>query len=110
MVNAYWSGSYPCLCSGTWTLEVNGVDVSSLIPEELRHDEMNTFGSYQSWHFNDDWLEEFENYNDGLMCDQWIKKNKYWLNTITDDVNIQKDIYYAISEHDWRHGSCGGCI
>lgn len=110
MVKANWSGSYPTLCCGEWTLKVNRVDVSSLIPEELRYDEMNTFGTYQQWYFNDDWLEEFEDYSDGLMCDEWIEKNKYWLDTITDDVNVQKDIYYAINEHDWRHGSCGGCI
>lgn len=109
MVNAFWSGSYPCLCSGTWTLEVNGVDVSSLIPEELRHNEMNTFGTYEEWHF-EDWIEVFEDYEDGLMCDEWIAENKYWLDDITDDYNIQTEIFYAISEEDFRHNSCGGCI
>ena len=109
MVNAYWSGSYPTLCYGKWTLEVNGVDVSDLIPKELRESEMNTFGTYQEWHF-EDWLEVFEDYDDGLKCDEWIEENKYWLDAITEDTNVQKKIFYAINEHDWRHGSCGGCI
>ena len=110
MVEAYWDGLYPTLCFGTWTLRVNGKDVSALIPKELRHNEMNTYGTYQSWYFDEDWLEVFEDYEDGLDCDEWVSENKYWLDTITDDTKVQDDIYYAISENDWRHGSCGGCI
>lgn len=109
MVEAKWSGSYPCLCSGQWTLIVDGEDVSSKIPEELRDSEMNTAGTYQSWHF-ENWLEVFEDYEDGLECEEWIKENKYWLDTISADRNTQSDIFYAISASDWRHGSCGGCI
>ena len=110
MVNAYWSGSYPTLCYGKWTLEVNGIDVSSLIPKELVCNEMNTFGTYQEWCFDDDGYEKFEDYEDGLICREWIDENKYWLDTITDDIDVQKEIFNAINEHDWRHGSCGGCI
>lgn len=33
MVEAKWSGLYPCLCSGEWTLKVNGKDVSDKIPK-----------------------------------------------------------------------------
>lgn len=109
MVEARWSGSYPCLCFGKWTLIVNGKDVSDLIPEELRESEMNTYGTYQSWHF-EDWLEVFESYTDGLMCDEWIEENKYWLNTITNDNDIHVKIFEAINAEDFRAGSCGGCI
>lgn len=109
MVIAKWSGHYPCLCYGEWTLEVNGVDVSMYIPEELRNDSMNTYGIYQRWYFVD-WIEQFEDYEDGLMCDEWVEKNKYWLDVITDDINVQMEIFDAISVKDWRHGSCGGCI
>ena len=109
MVEAKWSGSYPCLCYGEWTLKVNEKDVSGLIPEELRYDDMNTYGTYYSWHF-ENWIEVFEKYEDGLNCDDWIKENKYWLDTITEDISVQKEIYDAISEQDFRHGSCGGCI
>lgn len=109
MVEAKWSGSYPCLCHGEWTLIVNGKNVSGLIPKELRKSEMNTYGIYEEWHF-ENWKEVFEDYVDGLKCDEWIAENKYWLDSITDDLEIQKEIFHAINEKDWRSGSCGGCI
>lgn len=109
MVEAKWSGSYPCLCSGKWALIVDGKDASSKIPDKLRHSEMNTAGTYQSWHF-ENWNEVFEDYEDGLECEEWIKENKYWLDTISADYNTQSDIFHAINASDWRHGSCGGCI
>ena len=109
MVKAKWSGSYPNLCHGKWSLEVNGVDVTCYIPEELRRKPMDTFGTYQSWHF-ENWMEVFEDYEDGLSCSEWIEKNKYWLDIITDNVSVQSEIFNAINEKDWRYGSCGGCI
>ena len=109
MVKAYWSGSYPNLCSGRWRLEVNGVDVTCYIPPKLRNCPMETLGEYQSWHF-ENWNEVFESYVDGLSCNEWIEKNKYWLDIITDDIDVQTEIFNAINEEDWRYGSCGGCI
>jgi hypothetical protein len=70
---------------------------------------MGTFGTYRSWHF-EDWIEVFDDYIDGLMCDKWIEVNKYWLNNITEDYAIQTEIFNAINEEDFRSGSCGGCI
>lgn len=109
MVIAKWSGHYPGLCYGKWFLKVNGVDVSMYIPAELRDDSMNTYGTYRRWYFKNG-TEHFEDYKDGLMCDEWIEKNKYWLDMITNDINVQMEIFNAISARDWRHGSCGGCI
>lgn len=109
IVKAKWSGSYPCLCVGEWTLKVDGKDVSKKIPEDLRKSSMNTYGTYQSWHF-EDWLEVFEDYSDGLCCEEWIKENDYWLNEITDNRDTKILIYNAINEQDFRSGSCGGCI
>lgn len=109
MVKANWSGSYPCLCSGKWSLEVNGVDVTCYIPKEIINEPMDTLGEYESWHF-EDWTEVFEDYVDGLNCNEWIEKNKYWLDIITDDVDVQTEIFNAINAEDWRYGSCGGCI
>lgn len=109
MVTANWSGSYPCLCYGEWTLKIDDLDVSNKIPEELRNNSMNTYGEYEEWHF-EDWMEVFESYEDGLDCDEWIAENKYWLDNITDNIDVQKEIFNAISGQDFRHGSCGGCI
>ena len=108
-VKAKWSGSYPALCHGKWSISVNGEDVSDLIPEELKTSPMGTEGVYMTWHF-ENWTEVFEPYEDGLDCDEWIKENEYWLDRITTDAKTQKEIFYAIQQEDFRHGSCGGCI
>ncbi len=110
MVEAKWSGSYPCLCLGEWTLKVDGADVSKKIPKYLRKSPMNTYGTYSSWHLNEDYIEEFEDYQDGLECSEWIEENKEWLDNISTDRKIQEEIYYAINSVDFRSGSCGGCI
>lgn len=109
MVEAKWSGAYPCLCSGSWTLFVNGKNVTRHIPKDLKYSSMNTAGIYQSWHFEDQ-QEVFDDYMDGLECDEWITENKKWLNKITSDADIQKEIFYAIQKQDFRALSCGGCI
>lgn len=108
-VIAEWNGRYPCLCHGKWSLIINDEDVSLYIPDELRCSPMNTFGTYQSWHF-ENWIEVFEDYQDGLKMDEWIEKNTYWLHRITKDEKILQEIYDAIQEEDFRECSCGGCI
>lgn len=87
MVEAHWNGSYPCLCFGEWMLKVNDKDVSDKIPDELRKDSMNTYGIYKRWYFDDNYLEKFESYENGLKMHEWIKENAYWLDKITDDYN-----------------------
>lgn len=80
---AEWTGSYPNLCSGVWKLYVDGKDKSDLIPEDLRNYPMDTAGMYQTWHF-EDWQEVFEDCEDGLECDDWIKENDSWISGIAD--------------------------
>lgn len=109
-IEAKWTGDYPNLCSGQWILKVNNKDVSHLIPEELRNEPMNTYRTYQCWHFNDNWEEKWDSYKDGLFCDEWIKENKEWLNKISTDHSAQAEIYEVINSQDWRYGECGGCI
>lgn len=109
-VTATWSGQYPCLCSGTWTLIIDGKDYTDHIPQEIVNEPMYTFGTYAEWYFDDDWQEQCDDYVDGLSCDDWIKANNEWLSTITDDDYLKTLIYCAFSENDFRYGSCGGCI
>lgn len=109
-VEAKWTGNYPNLCSGQWILKVNNKDVSHLIPEKLRDEPMHTCRTYQRWHFNNNWGVEWESYDDGLYCDEWIKENKKWLNKITTNYSTQEEIYEAINSQDWHYGECGGCI
>lgn len=106
---AIWNGEYPCLCSGYWTLYVNDIDVSDKIPEELRCEPMDTYGTYDSWDFNN-WEEEWTSYNDGLSKYEWIQKNDDWLSEIVSNYDEKESIYYAFQSSDWRYGSCGGCI
>lgn len=108
-IKVEWTGKWPCLCSGEWILMIDGEDKSNLIPEDLRRNEMGTYGTYSSWHF-ENWNEVFENYQDGMSCDEWIEYNKYWLDNISTDLNIQKQLFYGFQASDWRYGSCGGCI
>lgn len=108
-IKVEWIGKWPCLCSGEWKLTIDGEDKSSFIPEELRRSEMGTFGTYSSWHF-ENWIEVFEDYQDGMECDEWIGHNKYWLDNISTDQTIQEQLFYEFQASDWRYGSCGGCI
>lgn len=110
MVEASWSGKYPCYCSGQWTLKVDGKDVSDKIPESLRGHSMNTYGSYESWRFTGGWDVVWDRYSDGLTCWDWINENKYWLKEISDNEDVWVCIYNEINSHDFRNGQCGGCI
>lgn len=129
-----WTGDYPNLCSGNWILYKNGKELNVDIPfnknikikrlpfgykgkyiEEngfykiLIGKPANTFGEYQEWYFNDDSLEEFKFYKDGLKCDEWCETHKEWLKTIAPESEWHS-IFEAFQENDWRHDSCGGCI
>ncbi len=108
-VKAKWTGRGFALCVGEWKLYVDGKDVTDKIPEDLRTEPMNTYKRYGRWYFKD-WVEEWESYYDGLKQDEWIESNKYWLDKITKDIDVQRQIFKAINEEDFRTNSCGGCI
>ena len=107
---AEWSGSFPTLCYGEWSLYKNGEDISEYIPEGLRTSHMNTEGIYSRWHFNSDWIEEFYEYKDGISCDIWIKENMEWLKKFCDTEEDFESVYRAFNKSDFRPNSCGGCI
>ena len=109
-VEAKWSGKWPCLCHGKWTLIIDGVDVSDKIPEELRDSPMGTYGFYDTWRFDEDWNTIWESYENGFECKFWIEENLEWLKTITIDKKVMEQVYDAINAEDFRAGSCGGCI
>lgn len=106
MFEVEWTGGYPNLCSGEWIIKKDGVKVD--LPEEVRSESMGTYGTYSSWHF-EDWSEVFEDYKDGMKFKKWIESNA-WAKTIAPTVEEQKELFEKISEKDWRHNSCGGCI
>lgn len=44
-IKVKWTGRYPCLCFGEWKLYIDGMDKSNLIPENLKQNEMGTYGT-----------------------------------------------------------------
>lgn len=113
MINKFraeWSGGYPALCLGEWSLYKNDEDISEYIPEDLRDSHMNTAGVYSEWYFGDDWIEEFSDYHSGLDCDGWIEENIEWLKQFCDTEEDFKSVYEAFNKSDFRPNSCGGCI
>lgn len=122
MFKAEWTGEYPSLCVGEWklyyrheeyldddTIDIWYDDISNLIPEDLKHEPMDTLGVYSSWYFDSDYIEQFEDYTDGLDFEEWCKENESWIHLICDPKDY-KSLYEAFNEHDWRYESCGGCI
>jgi hypothetical protein len=111
--NVEWTGAWPALCYGEWIIHYDGKKLE--LPEDIRTDDMGTYGNYSSWHF-EDWQEVFEDYDDGLDEGAWIEKNNHWIKPLFESNNIPltdenlNDLYYEISANDWRRGSCGGCI
>lgn len=106
--HAEWSGGFPNLCSGEWTLYHYGKKVDVEIP--FQNEPANTCGEYQEWYFNGDWEEEWGYYEDGLFENEWIEENIEYLKKITKDQVQYPYIYLAFKYNDWRYGSCGGCI
>lgn len=98
-VKAKWTGCNFAHCVGEWKLYVDGKDVTNKIPEDLRTEPMNTYKKYERWYFKG-WVVERESYYDGLKQDKWIKYNKYWLDEITTDIDVQRQIFKAINEED----------
>lgn len=114
-----WTGSYPNLCHGKWVVYKNGVEIdmhdcpfcefSEIDGYEYRYDSpAYTCGTYSSWHF-EDWIEVFEDYEDGLDCDSWCAEYADWLRTIAPE-NEWSYIFEEFCRSDYRPGSCGGCI
>lgn len=103
-----WSGEWPTLCYGHWTLYKNGEEVETDIP--FQNLDANTHGSYANWFYNWELGEEdFEVYINGLNKDEWCSEYRDWLKTIAPESEWEA-IYDAFTINDWRPGSCGGCL
>ena len=127
-----WSGGFPNLCDGNWTLFCDGVEVPLGIPEfDFEHDELeatdfpfvaevsdgfridrdaHTKGVYYTWSFGSDWNEVWSPYIDGLDSDEWCETYATWLATIAAEPSEWPSVFAAFQKNDWRSNSCGGCI
>lgn len=105
---ATWTAEGNNLCNGHWEISFHGqmLDISP----GRRDEDMGTHGIY-SYIFPDD-----EDFTEGLPEDQWIEANAPWLaelflkHGIPCDVTHMRWFYQAVNRHDWRCGSCGGCL
>lgn len=104
---AKWSGKWPCLCSGEWTLYRDREKVNIDIP--FQEGPASTYKTYSEWYF-DNWLEHWRDYEDGLKFEDWKITYQDFLEELTQDPQEWEKIYLAFQKNDWRYGCCGGCI
>lgn len=118
-ITVKWSGTYPNLCRGKWTIYIDYMELP--IPEMNSFNDMGTPGTYERWHFDDNYSEQTETYNvvtsedDMTRIKNWIH---YSLNSLEKAYYLKFDINDSlidtivekICEVDFRSGSCGGCI
>lgn len=109
-IAAEWSGAYPALCRGSWTLTVNGDDYTWAIPKSIRKAPMNTKGLFDFPALTDAGDLCWESRESGLDESEWINENLWWLLNISEEIETQRKVYRAFHEEDWRHESCGGCL
>ena len=117
-IEVNWTGSYPNLCSGKWIIKINGVElIDNDRHNSILSSSMATYGSYSSWHFEENWIEVFDQYDDGYEFSTWQKQisiKKLFTLIESHNISLSKDdkksLYEKLQEHDWRNGSCGGCI
>lgn len=106
--SARWSATGSNLCTGHWEIFYNGQPLT--LEASWRESDMGTYGIY-SHIFPDD-----EDFAEGLQEDAWILANIDWVSQLfaAHDIPIDEQhlrwLFQAINPHDWRCGSCGGCI
>lgn len=105
-VVAEWSGKWPNLCCGSWSLSIDGMDYTYRIPEEKRNSPMNTRKQYSYWHFAPDYDEVWEEFLEGLTLSEWVEENP-WVKELPAP---PAKVYNAFLIQDWQYGTCGGCI
>lgn len=108
-VEATYTGE-PCnMCDGEWCIKINGINVSDKIPDEVRKGSMDTLNIYSYFNGSDE--EDLEEHEGGHCEEEWIKINKYWLDTICTDKNVQQEIFREIQKNEFTGcGTCGGCV
>jgi hypothetical protein len=105
---ALWTAKGSNLCLGHW--EITYLGQSLQLAADKRGQDMGTHGIY-SYIYPDD-----DDFAEGIPEDAWIAENAAWLNELFVNHAIPVDeahlrwFYQAVNGHDWRCGSCGGCI
>lgn len=106
--SARWTAQGNNLCTGHWEIAWHG-QALELDAAQREHD-LGTRNIY-SYIFPDD-----DDFAEGLAEDDWIVANAAWLGPLFAQHGIPIDelhmrlFYRAVNAHDWRCGSCGGCL
>ena len=106
--SARWTATGNNLCLGQWEIRYLGRLLE--LGAERREKDMGTYGIF-SYIYPDE-----EDFAEGLAEDDWILENADWLadffaeNDIPIDEANMRWFYRAVNPHDWRCGSCGGCL
>lgn len=106
--SARWSATGNNLCLGQWEIAYRGKPLE--IVAGRRESDMGSHGIF-SYIFPDD-----EDLAEGLPENEWIVENAVWLGElfgahgIPGDETHRRWFYLAVNPHDWRCGSCGGCL
>lgn len=105
---ARWTASGNNLCLGQWEICYCGLPLA--LESAIAERDMGTFGNF-SYIYPDD-----DEFIEGLPEDDWILENIGWISDLfaAQDIPIDEAhmrwLYRAINPHDWRCGSCGGCL
>jgi len=110
-IKVSYSGKYPALCFGEWIITIDGKEIR--LPGD-KFGEMDTYGEYDKWHFEEDWEVVWGKYYDGMRFKKWkesdiCEKLVKFLDIKFTDEQLEQ-LYDKINLEDWRSESCGGCI
>lgn len=106
--SAHWTAKGNNLCLGHWEIRYRDQPLS--LEAGRRANDMGTFGIF-SYIYPDN-----EDFAEGLQESDWVIENAEWLaglfarHAIPFDEAHLRWFYQAVNPHDWRCGSCGGCI
>jgi len=118
-IKVKWTGIHPNLCRGRWEISIDGQMIigGKVDTEGVLYGPMGTEGNYYTWHFGEDWSEEWDRYIDGLAKEHWwqAEQGKALMSLLGANgfvlTNDELDeLYDQINEQDFRGNSCGGCI
>lgn len=105
---ARWTAKGNNLCLGRWEISYAGILLQ--LDPQTRQNDMGTHAIYSFFDPDDEMFAE------GLHEDEWIVQEADWLTHLFEPHGIPaseenfRAFYRAVNPHDWRCGSCGGCI
>jgi len=110
-ITVEYTGEFPNLCFGDWIIRIGEERI--ILPS---NEHFNTKGTYSTWHFDEDYSEVFEDYEDGEAFEAWVTdipnglQGALELQGFKVTESLLRELYVKIQPVDFRTSSCGGCI